>query len=93
MVPTPTLRATPLYCIKSPPTQGLTAQDQRLRWEGQEGYLEVARAGGLRYLKGESGEELLLLNRLHHLLYGTLELDITTREVVGRRVVDLDVRL
>ena len=38
-------------------------------------------------------KELLLLNRLHHLLYGTLELDVTTREVVGRRVVDLDVRL
>ena len=38
-------------------------------------------------------EKLLLLNRLHHLLYGTLELDVTTREVVGRRVVDLDIRL
>ena len=38
-------------------------------------------------------EELLLLNRLHHLLYGTLELDVTTREVVGRRIVDLDIRL
>ena len=38
-------------------------------------------------------EKLLLLNCLHHLLYGTLELDVTTREVVGRRVVDLDVRL
>ena len=38
-------------------------------------------------------EELLLLNRLHHLLYGTFELDVTTREVVGRRVVDLDIRL
>ena len=43
---------------KAPPTQGLTTQDQRLRWEGQGGYLEVARAKGLRYLKGESAGEV-----------------------------------
>ena len=43
---------------EAPPTEGLIAQDQRLRWEGQGGYLEVARAGGLRYLKGESAGEV-----------------------------------
>ena len=86
-------RGSTLRYKEAPPTEGLTAQDQRLRWEGYGGYLEVARVGGLRYLKGESAEKLLLLNRLHHLLYSTLELDVTTREVVGRRVVDLDVRL
>ena len=47
-------RGSTLLHKKAPPTQGLTAQDQRLRWEGQEGYLEVARAEGLRYLKGKS---------------------------------------
>ena len=43
---------------EAPPTEGLTAQDQRLRWEGKEGYLEVARAGDLRYLKGKSAGEV-----------------------------------
>ena len=47
-------RGSTLLHKEAPPTEGLTAQDQRLQWEGQEGYLEVARAGGLRYLKGES---------------------------------------
>ena len=47
-------RGSTLRYKEAPPTEGLTAQDQRLRWEGQGGYLEVARAGGLRYLKGES---------------------------------------
>ena len=47
-------RGSTLLHKKAPPTEGLTAQDQRLRWEGQEGYLEVARAKGLRHLKGES---------------------------------------
>ncbi len=47
-------RGSTLLHKEAPPTEGLTAQDQRLRWEGQEGYLEVARAKGLRYLKGKS---------------------------------------
>ena len=42
---------------EAPPTEGLTTQDQRLRWEGQAEYLEVARAKDLRYLKGESAGE------------------------------------
>ena len=40
------------------PSEGLTAKDQHLRWEGQGGYLEVVRVGGLRYLKGESAGEV-----------------------------------
>ena len=47
-------RSSTLLHKEAPPTERLTTQDQRLRWEGQGGYLEVARAKGLRYLKGES---------------------------------------
>ena len=43
---------------EAPPTEGLTTQDQRLRWEGQAEYLEIARAKDLRYLKGESAGEV-----------------------------------
>lgn len=86
-------RGSTLLHKKAPPTEGLTAQDQRLRWEGQEGYLEVREQEVFATPKVKVREKLLLLNCLHHLLYGTLELDVTTREVVGRRVVDLDVRL
>ena len=47
-------RSSTLRHKEAPPTEELIAQDQRLRWEGQAEYLEVARAGDLRYLTGES---------------------------------------
>ena len=51
-------RGSTLRHKEAPPTEGLIAQDQRLRWEGQAEYLEVARAKDLRYLKGENAGEV-----------------------------------
>ena len=51
-------RGSTLRHKEAPPTEGLIAQDQRLQWEGQAEYLEVARAKDLRYLKDESAGEV-----------------------------------